>query len=292
MRLAAGSLALALALAGGCDAEPGESFEVVVGGDRPALVQRPPSYSDDRPAPLIIGLHGYGSTGERLLEYTRIDELLGREYVMVVAPDGQVDGEGRQFWNGTDACCDFDGSGVDDVGYLVGLVDEIAAELAVDLDRVFVFGFSAGGFMGYRAACDRADRFAAVVSFAGASFLDPAACEPSEPVAILHVHGDLDPAILYQGAPDHPGAPGSAERWAGYNDCNELAEVNAERLDLDAAIAGAETRVDRYAGCDAGGAVELWTLEGSRHTPEIDDSLALEVWGWLEQETSTSVRLD
>lgn len=281
MRLLARLVALTLAVAAGCDSEPGDLYPVVFGGDRPARLLTPADYDPGRPAPLVVALHGYGSSGDEVLELTGLDRLPDERYAMVIAPDGVADSEGRNTWNGTDVCCDFDGAGTDDVGYLVDLVDEAASSWAIDLDRVFVVGFSAGGFMAYRLACDRADRVAGVVSIAGASFLDAAACDPGEPVRVLHLHGDKDVAILYDGNDAYPGARGSTDRWAGYNDCGTLTS-DGGRLDLDLAVDGAETRREIYPGCPTGGSVELWTLEGSKHQPRIRQQFRDPLWSWMQ----------
>ena len=43
----------------------------------------------------------------------------------VGTPDGTLDGDGNRFWNATDACCDFEGRGVDDVAYLTAVIADI-----------------------------------------------------------------------------------------------------------------------------------------------------------------------
>ena len=50
--------------------------------------------------------------------------------------------------------------------------------------------------MAHRMACDHADAIAAIVSIAGATFLNPDDCAPSEPVSVLQVHGTND-AVIY-----------------------------------------------------------------------------------------------
>ena len=62
----------------------------------------------------------------------------------------------------------------------------------VDPYRIYVAGHSNGGFMSYRLACTHADRIAAIVSLAGATFDTPADCSPTEPVAVLQIHGTAD----------------------------------------------------------------------------------------------------
>jgi polyhydroxybutyrate depolymerase len=282
--ISASALLAVVATLGGlaCEGEPDELFPIVFGGDRPSRIFTPPDYDPARPAPLIIALHGYGSNGEVVLERFDLVPLADEEYVIITAPDGTVDSLGRQFWNGTDACCDFDQSGIDDAGYLVELVDDISTAWSVDIERVYLVGFSGGGFMGYGAVCARADRFAAVVSAAGATYTDFDACAPSEVVDVLQIHGDEDVAITYAGDAFQPGAEGTTLRWAGYNGCAQVPVEQPERIDLDADTPGDETRVEIYPGCPPGGEVELWTAEGSGHDIAFDATFRRSIWAWLE----------
>lgn len=280
--ISASLLAVAVALSPACEGEPDELFPIVFGGDRPARIFTPADYDPADPAPLIIALHGYGSNGEVVLERLDLVGLVDEEYVIVTAPEGTVDSMGRQFWAGTDACCDFDGTDPDDAGYLVDLVDDISTAWSVDLERVYLLGFSGGGFMAYAAVCERADRFAAAVSIAGATYLNIDDCAPSEVVNILQIHGDQDIAIAYAGDAFQPGAEGSTLRWANYNGCAQVPVEQPERIDLDTNTPGAETRVDAYPGCPPGGQVELWTAEGAGHDLDFDASFRQAVWRWLE----------
>ena len=82
------------------------SREFVVGGDRPVTVQVPLSHDESRPAPLLIVLHGYGSTGRDHERYFHLGDALERRGMISAYPDGTKDTAGNWFWNGTDACCD------------------------------------------------------------------------------------------------------------------------------------------------------------------------------------------
>ena len=112
--------------------------------------------------------------------------------MLYATPNGTQDLLALRFWNATDACCDFFGSGVDDSTYLANLVAAIDSAVGVDPRRRFFVGHSNGGFMSYRMACDHADEVAAVVSIAGATFDDTADCAPVRPVSTLQIHGTSD----------------------------------------------------------------------------------------------------
>jgi polyhydroxybutyrate depolymerase len=272
--VACGILAFTLSFATGADA----GDIVVDAGRGPLTVRVPSSYDPQEPAPLVLSLHSYN--GSAASQEVRMPFLpLVDEYgFLYVLPEGTVDCAGNRFWNATDACCDFEGSGVDDAGYLIAIIDEIKLQLSVDDRRVYVAGFSNGGFMSYRMACEHAGVVAAIASVAGVTFLDPNLCSPSEPVHVLQIHGTSDQLVHYDGGCTTfdgfcfppgpycgPGAVQTVETWAIYNGCSLDVEAGPN-LDLVAGLPGAETAVTRYvSGCLPGGSAELWTIEDGGH---------------------------
>lgn len=267
--------------------------DVVVGGDRPVTVHVPPGYDARHPAPLLIALHHYGGSGMEQETYFNLGELAKQRGYLYALPDGTLNSSGIQFWDATDACCDFDRSGVDDVGYLARVINEIRASFAVDPKRIDLIGHSNGGFMVYAMACAHADQIAAIISLAGATFGTLAKCAPSVPVAVLQIHGTADDQVAFDGGTvqpgevqglgsaqaqtmaAYPGAESSVAAWATYDGCAAKMVLD-QRLDIDADLfyAGkpAETSVTRWTGCRRGGAVELWTMTGGGHVPTLSDS--------------------
>ena len=239
-----------------------------VGGDRPAVVQVPEDFDPAEPRPLLLMLHGYGSTSKDVESWTYLGAAATERGWLAVIPDGTTDKDGRQFWNaGTPNCCNLFGSDVDDSAYLSGLIDEIEAKVAVDPKRVYVFGHSNGAFMTYRMACDHADQIAAVISYAGITIPEEI-CHPSEPVSTLQIHGTEDEAIVYEGEDGDASAPEMAQIWAAHDGCDPVADESGPALDLDFQIDGAETHQLTYdQGCDAGTSATLWTVEGGQHQP-------------------------
>lgn len=268
-----------LVLACGSDAAQTPD-QVEFGGDRPVFLEVPTSYDHGTPTPLLLVLHGFGANGFTQLRYTKLDELVEEQGILLAAPDGTVNAEGKQFWNATDACCGA-GSGVDDVAYLSGLIADISAVWNVDPARVYLFGHSNGGFMSYRMACDQADSIAAIVSLAGATWDDPGQCAPSSDVSVLQIHGTNDQTILYGGGTLYPSATASTEIWAGYDGCGTSMTQAATNLDLEVSLDGAETTVQSFDGCPADVAVELWSIEDGSHLPNVTDGFRTAVWEWL-----------
>lgn len=276
-RLGICGLILALGGCGGSDTEVPTQYEF--GGDRPVFLEVPAAYDHDAGAPLLVVLHGFGANAYTQLAYTGLDELVNEAGALLLAPEGTVNGDGKQFWNANTQCCDFENTGVDDVGYITGLIDDVSATWNVN--QVYLFGHSNGGYMSYRMACDRADRIDGIVSLAGLAWADESACQPSEQVAVLQIHGTVDDMVPYDGGSSQPGAMDSAAIWAGHNGCTGGARAAAGRLDLDSTLAGDETAVEVFDGCPAEAGVELWTIEGGAHIPTVTEGFRGEVWRFL-----------
>lgn len=269
---------------GGSGAGGMTTSDFVAGGDRPVTVRVPDEYDPAVPAPLLFLLHGYAATAEVQDSYFVMGVVAAEKGLVFAAPEGTVD-EGRaQFWNATDACCDLYDAGVDDAGYLEGLIDEIETRVNIDPDRIYFVGHSNGGYMSYRMACDHADRIAAIASLAGATWADRGQCAASEPVSVLQIHGTADADVLYGGGENmgviYPGAVESVERWVAIDGCDPTSSAGAPR-DIEVNLAGAETTVAGYGGCQAGTSVELWTIEGGEHVPALTEDFSTQVVDWL-----------
>jgi len=270
-------LALLLAACGSAAFPPGT---LVVGGDRPVAVVRPPDHDPTVPTPLVVVLHGYNADAERMERVFPLASGAAVAGALLVAPEGTTNRFGQRFWNAAEACCNLFGSGVDDVAYLIGLIDEV--EAAVNVDRVVLFGHSNGGFMAYRLACERGDRFSAVVTVAGALDDPPPTCGPS-PAALLHVHGTEDGVVAYDGGalftrPPFTGAERTVATLAARAGCGATLTAGVP-FDFDSDVAGPET-TPFAAACPEGRRVALWAVEGSAHEPKVLPNFAARLLGF------------
>ena len=264
---------------------PGAASAQTVDAGRGELpVHVPSGYDAAAPAPLIVLLHGYTSSGAGQDTYMQVSALKDAYGFILVAPDGtrEAGGNRPRFWHASAACCNFSASEVDDVAYLAGLIAAIKADYAIDDKRVYLFGHSNGGFMSYRMAYEHPGAIAAIASLAGADQSLPA---PPEPVHVLQIHGTADTAIPYESGSFRdralPGAKASVESWAAHNGC-AVTGVDSGTLDLDGGLDGAESDVTRYTdGCRPGGSAELWTINGGGHVPALSAHFTRLVVEWL-----------
>lgn len=262
-----------------------------LGGDRPARLILPAGYTAGGPArPLVILLHGFTVTGEVQDLYLGLSPEAAAKGFITIVPDGTKNAAGSPFWNASPSwCCDFGNSGVDDAGYILGLVAEAKARFTIDPARVYLVGHSNGGFMSYKLACEHADVFAAIASIAGSMALEPADCDPSEPVSVVQIHGTADATIVFTGAlGQYPSAETVVKRWAEHDGCELLPQAGAV-VDHDSAALGAETEPQRFPGCTAGTAVELWKMAGSSHIPTFDATFMPTLLDWLLAHPKVSI---
>jgi polyhydroxybutyrate depolymerase len=267
--------------------------ELSVGTEqRKAIVALPPGDTRKQRRPLLVLLHGYALPPAYLDEYLGLRKLARARGMYLLLPESKTDSAGLTYWNATDACCDFDGTNVDDVAALSDVIQATTAALPVDETRIYLIGHSNGGFMAYRMACERGASIAGIAVLAGANFLDPAACVPNVPVSVLHIHGSADgvinyaggsvPAVLGKLAP-FPGALASVQHSAKRADCNPR-PVSGEALDLtpmDAEDQATETEVLNFSGCNPGIGVTLWTVRGAGHEPTFHEGAFDAALAWL-----------
>jgi len=242
----------------------------------PRLAYRP---TNGGPLPLVILIHGYGSSGEGHESYfgglARITK--GRGMILAV-PNGTYDHKRMLFWNASEACCDFDKLPVDDVAYLDAIVEDVAKKAPLDRTRVYALGHSNGAFMAHRWACERPNEVAAIVALAGVPWSDAARCTGHD-VSVLQVHGDADKVIDYAGGKSfgngepYPSAESAVAAWAARDGCGQTRHSSGAALDFDGAVPGPETTREAY-DCPKGLAVELWRMRGSSHVPRFDTRFA------------------
>jgi polyhydroxybutyrate depolymerase len=230
-------------------------------------------------------LHGFGDSGQNFVRPGWAD-FAARHRIAWLSPDGAEDSAGQRFWNAGTSCCNFDEIPVDHVGALRELLETAIRGGNIDEERVFVLGFSNGGFMAHRLACELDGLVKAVVSIAGAGPVDAATCRRTAPLRVLEIHGDADQVVSYQGGTvfrhgryrQHLSARRTVTDWAARLGCAPDPEPVRE-LDFERQLPGAETRAERFEGCR--GAVELWTVHGGRHAIGFRPPSQASIWAFL-----------
>ena len=240
------------------------------GRERGFIVHVPKAYRADRPAPLVLALHGGGGSME-VMAKDRLYGLMSQSEAsgwIVVFPNGFSRLGGRlATWNAGICCGAARDRGSDDVGFLRAVVAEVQQRVAVDPHRVFATGMSNGGMMSYRLACEMADVFKAIAPVAGTD--NTLQCQLSRPISVLHIHAQDDDHVLFNGGAgeaafkdpkkvsDFVSVPETISRWTQRNQCTGAPQrvINAPGAYCDVS-----------AHCAGGTQVELCVTETGGHS--------------------------
>lgn len=190
---------------------PGDYRRTIsVGGlERDFSVFIPPGYAPDVSLPLVVDLHALAGNEAVQASLSGLRTVAREQRFAVLWPQG-IDNS----WNGYNCCGNALLEGIDDVGFVVAAIDDVAATWRVDRQRVYVTGYGNGGALAHRLACERADVFAAAAPVAYASEVAAQGCSPFRPVSILQLCGSEDTASCTRGR-----AENSFEAWAALNFC-------------------------------------------------------------------------
>lgn len=242
------------------------------GYNRNYLVHLPPAEKMNKPMPLLFHLHGGGGTarGTPGITFGRFNELANRDGFIVVYPNAI-----KKNWN--------DGrknnsvkawrENVDDVGFIVAIIEELKKKYNIDEQRIFTTGMSNGGFMSGRLACDRADIFrgAAILTAQISKDYLPL-CNPSQPVAMFVMNGTEDKLVPYEGGQikvfnKFRGEVISTDEfvqfWKNKNGCTtKNPTVNLADKKDD----GTTVTIEKYSNCEDRGELVLYKINGGGHT--------------------------
>ncbi|MFG1709783.1 alpha/beta hydrolase family esterase [Nonomuraea sp. M3C6] len=244
--------------AGAHPLEPGRHTLASGGLERGFLLSVP----DGRgPHPVLLNLHGLGSSAAEQAAYSRLPEAGARRGYIVATPQAA---EGRFAWTlpGT--------AGPDDTAFLTALLDHLQRELCVDARREFAAGMSYGAGMATALICAAHGRLAGVAAVAGLTIARP--CPGAGPATIIAFHGTADRIVPYRGGHPLRDATGNLRALA---DLVTLPPVEQSADDWAAALGctgrtttphNQQVRLRGWKSCPGGTTLRLYTVNGGGHT--------------------------
>lgn len=254
------------------------------GINRTFTVFRPSGVPAGAKLPLLISLHGFTQNGQQMMNYSQFNNLATEQGFMVVYPNGI-----NTSWNVGQS----GNSGADDVGFLLALTDTLDQWYGVNQQRVYACGFSNGGFMSYRLACEASHRIAAIASVAGTMTVNTFnSCAPQRPVPVLHIHGTNDLLVGYNGSSGFKTVMEGLNYWTTFNQC----PAQPELIDLpDLVQEGSTVQQMTWAPCAQGSMVRHHKVINGGHTwpgfngimgignVNMDISASAEIWNFVSQ---------
>ncbi len=224
--------------------------EVDVNGTKRQAIVHTPTILPQEVLALVFALHGSDGEASRFEAQTGFDEVSDTNGFLVVYPAGldlPSGGGTSRSWNAGECCDPASSAGVDDVAFLVKLLDTLESRYPVDPRRVYVAGHSNGAFMAQRLGCERPDRFRAIASVAGA--LSSSTCAPLQAVPMLQIYGTADQNV----APSSGRA--SVDTWRAIDGCAETPSI-----DTDGPVT-----TSTWSGCTNGAKVTSIEIAGAGH---------------------------
>jgi polyhydroxybutyrate depolymerase len=205
--------------------------------------------------PLVVVLHVLGGTGGNVEPTSPVARAAWRAGAVVAAP------EGIGFsWNAGSCCDPARRRHVDDVGFLRAVIRDAVRRDRVDPKRVVAIGFSNGGFLAYRAACEGV-RFAGIAVVEGTMTVDR--CASARPMDLIAIHQTGDPVVPYAGAVEpvvegaiapFPPVRTSFSRW-----------LEAQHCDPQLRTSTRTSVTTLTTTCRAGTRAELEVMVGGQH---------------------------
>lgn len=148
---------------------------------------------------LLVLFHGLGDSGEAFATAASAAELAERFRVVVAVPEGTRNRNGgMKSWN-AGACCAFGEPERDDSSLLADLIDRVETVLPIERAAVDIAGFSNGGYFVEYNACKNSELIRGGLNVAGSEALPAEECQPTTPVRLLRVHGELDDRVPFEG---------------------------------------------------------------------------------------------
>jgi polyhydroxybutyrate depolymerase len=254
-----------------------DGFPEVPGGDyfgrvptggtiRAYLIHIPPHYDPEVLTPLVVSFHGFTSNPDEHAQRTHLSEKSDEEGFIVVYPAGQRDPMGWYTQPGAE-----EAGWWNDVTFSRDLIVRLQEGFNVDPRRIFVTGFSNGGGMVHRVACDLSDIVAAAAPVSGPQFRgDP--CILVRGMPIFAIHGRLDRNALYDGYYDVllP-IPEWIQDWAELDGCEDEPTVTTPDENIT---------VQTWSECDDDAEVILRTYERGAHVwPQGAEDM---IWEFFE----------
>jgi polyhydroxybutyrate depolymerase len=237
---------------------------VAAGLTRRYLVSRPASASGAK-LPVLVELQGCCLPVDQEEQRSGFLGVTGPAILVYPAGYGPAGDEG---WNAGTCCHTAQADGVDDVGFITMLVQDIlATQPDAAADQIYLAGYSNGGKMALLMACDRPRLFAAIAAYGAVNALP---CPQPAPVSLLEMASTGDPELTIG-----PGGPPKVVNGYTEPTVEEQADLY-RRADGCTTVAATRTQgaltLSTWAQCTTPQTVELALYRGGDHGWPVGDA--------------------
>jgi poly(3-hydroxybutyrate) depolymerase len=264
-------------MSSGCGKAPGIASSMYNNGSRISFMsgsqQRryilnvPTNYDNTHPYRLIITYHELNGNDVEMYNQKYYNLLpASNNTAIFIAPNGSQSGGPCSGTGSGDSGCGWPNSNNVDLTFVDALVKSIEDNFCIDTNRIFADGWSYGGSMSYKTACERPlggvsnGYIRGVAVYSGSQLSGN--CTPSKPVAYYASHGTHDSVLNYSNG------VGLAQNFAKANGCTWATPTSV--------TSGAHVCTNEM-GCMAGYPLEFCSFNGD-HTPFPDNGQESSSW--------------
>lgn len=253
----------------------------------------PAIYNASNPVPLVLTLHGLG---DNMTNFSGIgmNFIADTANFIVICPQALTDAVvGSTAWHsGAGQFGYYPNAAINDVAFMNALIDSTSAQYSINQNRIYSMGFSMGGFMTQRLACELSSRIAAIASMAGTIGTEiSSTCNPTRPIPVAHFHGTADQTISYTANSYGMSVGPLINFWTNHNN-TDATPIHTILPDLVAD--GFTVEHDLYENGRQNSVVELFKVNNAGHIwlypPANDISYSIEAWKFFSRfELNSSV---
>jgi polyhydroxybutyrate depolymerase len=212
----------------------------------------PEHAADNDFRPVVFFWHGFGGSPAKIVDFAQPNAIADKKRYFAVYPKGTGLIAG---FNGA-GCCP--GVFADDVAFFRNIVTWLTSNMCADAANIFSAGFSNGGFMSNKLACEAYDIVKAIAVHSG-SMGKSYTATPDHGVPVLLIHGDADPTVPYFGNGNWMSFAELSIKWADINQCGTEQNARAGYTSQNSEC----VRFDKCARNDV--PLEFCTIKGLAH---------------------------
>jgi poly(3-hydroxybutyrate) depolymerase len=205
--------------------------------------------------PVVFFIHGANGSGGGFQNETKGDVVADKEKFIAVYPSATSTG-GAGTWA--------DMSGTTNFPFFMAVLDTLDKRYQIDRNRIYMTGFSQGGFISFVAGCKYSDVFAAIAPVSGHA---GTSCSIKRPVSVYETFGQSEGAASFIK---------DINVWLKLNNCPSTGTASKP-----------STSVGRvtYGPCNQGTYVVMDSILGQGHQWPKKQNQAEEVWAFFKRFT-------
>jgi poly(3-hydroxybutyrate) depolymerase len=207
--------------------------------------------------PVVFFIHGANGSGAAFETETKADVVADKEKFIAVYPSASSNGNAG-IWA--------DMSGTSDFPFFLAVIDTLEKRYQIDRDRIYMTGFSQGGFIAFVAGCSYSNVFAAVAPVSGHA---GTTCTLKRQVPIFLTFGAQE---------DKASFVADINIWLKLDSCSSTPTITRPFTSVTKCTYGPSTR---------GSYVIMDSISGQGHQWPTKQNQAEEVWSFFKQYSLT-----